>query len=272
MNNEGQRTSREVIEQKLGESATVMDATGETIGVVTHYDMQGGYMDVGGGMLFAEETRIPLDAIGDTGASGLYLTGSKDELARQYGGGAGAMDEAAGAPMETTRPAQPIAGATVAGGAPDQATDQVTTTDRTMRHADTGDIRVPVYEEELVVGKRQEQVGDVHVHKDVVQEQESVPVTLSHEEVTVERVAITGQASQADLPNAFQDQDIEVPVMGEEAVVGKQVREVEEVRLHKQASEKQQQVSDTVRRERVVVDGVDQHGTTGAVSGDRTNQ
>ncbi|MDQ2828574.1 MAG: YsnF/AvaK domain-containing protein [Chloroflexota bacterium] len=75
--------------------------------------------------------------------------------------------------------------------------------------------------------------------------------------MTVERVAITGQASQADLPNAFQDQDIEVPVMGEEAVVGKQVREVEEVRLHKQASEEQQQVSDTVRRERVVVDGKD---------------
>ncbi len=39
MNNEGQRTSREVIEQKLGESATVMDATGETIGVVTGYDL-----------------------------------------------------------------------------------------------------------------------------------------------------------------------------------------------------------------------------------------
>jgi len=112
----------------------------------------------------------------------------------------------------------------------------------------------------------------VHLYKDVVQEQQTVSVNLRHEEVTVERVPVTGQASQADLPNAFQDQDIEVPVMGEEAVVGKQVREVEEVRLHKQASEEQQQVSDTVRRERVVVDGVDQHGTTGAVSGDRTNQ
>lgn len=144
-----------------------------------------------------------------------------------------------------------------------------------MRQTDTDDIRVPVYEEELLVGKRQEQVGDVHLSKEVVTEQESVPVTLRHEEVTVERVPITGQASQADLQNAFQDQGIDVPMMGEEAVVGKPVREVEEVRLHKQASEEQQQVSDTVRRERVVVNGVDQHGATGArgnVSDDRANQ
>jgi len=258
MNNEGQRTSREVIEQKLKESATVMDATGETIGVVSGYDLQGGYMDVGGGMLFAEETRIPLDAIGDTGASGLYLSGTKDELTQQYGGGAGASNQAASAPMTPARTAQPVARASVAGGTTDQTVNQGAATDRTVRQADTSDIRVPVYEEELVVGKRQEQVGDVHLHKEIVQEQESVPVTLRHEEVTVERVPITGQASQADLQNAFQGQDIEVPVMGEEAVAGKQVREVEEVRLHKQATEEQQQVSGTVRKERVIVDGVDQ--------------
>jgi uncharacterized protein (TIGR02271 family) len=262
MNNEGQRTSREVIEQKLKESATVMDATGETIGVVSGYDLQGGYMDVGGGMLFAEETRIPLDAIGDTGASGLYLSGTKDELTQQYGGGAGASNQAASAPMAPARPAQPVARASVAQasvavGATDQAANQGAATARTVRQAGD-DIRVPVYEEELVVGKRQEQVGDVHLHKEVVQEQQSIPVTLRREEVTVERVPFTGQTSQADRQNAFQDQDIEVPVMGEEAVAGKQVREVEEVRLHKQATEEQQQVSGTVRKERVIVDGVDQ--------------
>ncbi len=227
-------------------------------------------MDVGGGMQFAEETRIPLDAIGDTGASRLYLRGTTDELTRQYGGGAGAPNEAASAPIATTRRAQPVAV-----GATDQVTDRVAATGRTVRQTDIDDIRVPVYEEELLVGKRQEQVGDVHLSKEVVTEQESVPVTLRHEEVTVERVPITGQASQADLQNAFQDQGIDVPMMGEEAVVGKPVREVEEVRLHKQASEEQQQVSDTVRRERVVVNGVDQHGATGArgnVSDDRANQ
>ncbi len=120
--------------------------------------------------------------------------------------------------------------------------------------AQTGDINVPVYEEELVAGKRQEQVGDVRLHKDVVTEQETVPVTLRREEVTVERVPMSGQANQADLQN----EDIDVPVMGEEAIVGKQVHETEEVRLHKQGVTEQQQVSDTVRRERVTVDGTDE--------------
>jgi len=48
-----------------------------------------------------------------------------------------------------------------------------------------------------------------------------------------------------------------VPVMGEEAVVGKRLREVEEVRLHKDTTQEQQQVTDTVRKERVVVDGTE---------------
>ncbi len=262
MNNEDARTSRAVIEQKLGQNATVMDATGETIGVVTGYDLQGGYMDVGGGMLFAEETRIPLDAIGDTGASGLYLSGTSDAVMRQYGGGASAMNEAANAPMAPTRPVQPLAPAFVAVNAADQVADRVTATDQTVRHADTDDLRVPVYEEELLVGKRQEQVGDVHLRKEVVTEQESVPVTLRHEEVTVERVPVTGQARQADLQNAFQNEDIDVPVMGEEAVVGKQTRAVEEVRLRKDATQVQEQVTDTVRKEHVTVDDVDTTTTT----------
>ncbi len=97
-------------------------------------------------------------------------------------------------------------------------------------------------------------MGRVHLHKDVVQEQASIPVMLRREEVTVERVAVTGQASPADLQNAFQGRDIEIPVMGEEAIVGTQTREVEEVRLHKDATQEQQQVTGTVCKERVTVD------------------
>ncbi len=112
----------------------------------------------------------------------------------------------------------------------------------------------------MVAGKRQEQVGDVRLHKDVVTEQETVPVTLRREEVTVERVPVSGRTSQADLKNAFQNEDIDVPVMSEEAIVGKQVHETEEVRLHKQSVTEQQQVSDTVHKERVIVDGADNTG------------
>ncbi len=239
-----QRTSRAVIEQKLREGTAVMDAGGETIGTAINYDLQGGYMDVSGGGLFADTTRVPLAAIGDTGASGLYLTDRKDDLLRQYGGGGAARP----APPAAATTETETTGAPVPARRPAQTAPQATSDDT---------IAVPVFEEQLVVGTQQEERGRVHLHKDVVQEQQTVGVALRHEEVTVERVAATGPASQADLQNAFQDQVFEVPVMGEEAVVGTQAHVVEEVRLHKDAIQEQQQVTGTVRKERVTVDETD---------------
>jgi len=280
MDNE-QRMSREVIEQKLREGAAVMDAGGETIGATASYDMQEGYMEVSGGTLFPANTRIPLSAIGDTGASGLYLTGHRDDLLQQYGGrDASSRSADLAAVTDASRSGQPVGAHPLTGGdAPSGASDHTDrgsrdTLDRPAARGDTADaltsgvratttpedIRVPVYEEELVVGKRQEEEGRVHLHKEVVQEQESIPVTLRHEEVTVERVRVTeqGQTSKADLRDAFTDETIEIPVMGEEAIVGKQAHVVEEVRLHKDVTQQQEQVSDTVRKERVVVDGVEE--------------
>ncbi len=143
---------------------------------------------------------------------------------------------------------------TIQGTTAAQGTGATRTTGAARTDATNRDIEVPVYEEELTVGKRQEQIGDVHLRKDVVQEQQTVSVPLQHEEVTVERVPVSGQVDAATVRDAFQGGDIEVPVMGEEAVVGKKVVETEEVRLHKQAVTQDQTVSDTVRRENVTVD------------------
>src|SRR5439155_21708884 len=96
--------------------------------------------------------------------------------------------------------------------------------------------------------------GRVHLHKDVVAEQQTVNVPLQQERVTVERVPVSGQVDATTVRDAFTEQDLDVPVMGEEAVVGKQVRAVEEVRLRKDAGTETEQVSDTVRKERVTVD------------------
>ncbi len=247
--------------QQFYEGATVTDMAGEKIGTLHAYDPQGGYITVQKGFLFHKDLYIPVSAVQNTDADGnVQLSLYKDDLqGDRYdnpptGGTGGMVNDDSYAQTETM-------------------TDTTTTTTRarqtmpaprqaqaTTRADDT--INLPVYEEELTVGKRQEQIGDVRLHKEVVTEQESIPVTLRHEEVTVERVPFTGQANQADVKNAFQNQDIDVPVMGEEAVVGKQLHETEEVRLHKQATDEQRQVSDTVRKERVVVEGVDETGNT----------
>jgi len=107
-----------------------------------------------------------------------------------------------------------------------------------------------------VAGTREEEHGRVHLHKEVTAEQESIPVTLRREQVTVERVPVDQNTMDPNaVTDAFKNADIDVPVMGEEVVAGKQVREVEEVRLRKDAMQTQEQVTDTVRKERVVVDG-----------------
>ncbi len=250
--------------QQFYEGATVNDLAGDKVGTLHAYDPQGGYITVQKGFLFHKDLYIPVSAVQSTDADGnVQLSLHKDDLAdSRYdnapaapAGGMAREDSyaqtATVAETTTTTRAQ----ATPAPApAPTPAPRQAPSTTQT-RTDDT--INVPVFEEQLVVGKQRQETGRVHLHKEVVTEQESIPVTLRHEEVTVERGAFTGQASQADLQNAFQDQDVEVKVMGEEAIVGKQAHVVEEVRLHKDETQEQQQVSGSVRKERVVVDETD---------------
>src|SRR5215207_4482632 len=59
--------------------------------------------------------------------------------------------------------------------------------DAAGQHAESGEVRVPVYEERLQVGKEQAELGSVDIRKEVTSEQVSVPVELRHEEVTVDR-------------------------------------------------------------------------------------
>lgn len=136
----------------------------------------------------------------------------------------------------------------------------------TMQETDTtnttGDVVIPEYQEELVPEKVEQQEGMVHVHKDVVSEQQTVSAPVTHEQVEVERVPMH---NQFDTPpsDAFQGEDIDIPLTGEQLVADKQVVETEEVRLHKQQVQEQEQVSGTVRREEVEVGQPGQMTTTG---------
>jgi uncharacterized protein (TIGR02271 family) len=111
---------------------------------------------------------------------------------------------------------------------------------------------VPVREEELVVDTQQQETGRVHIRKEVHEAPQTVQVTLRQERVTVDRVPYSGDLLTDG--NLFQERDIEIPVMGEEVVVTKRVRGVEEVRIHKDVVSETRQVTDTVRKERVEVE------------------
>jgi len=128
----------------------------------------------------------------------------------------------------------------------------------------SGDVVVPEYEEQLVAEKVARQEGTVHVHKGVVEEQQTVSAPVTHEEVDVERVPVHNQVGAAP-PDAFQEEDLNIPLQGEQLVAGKQVVEAEEVRLRKRQVQEEEQVTGTVRREDIEVDQPNQY-TTGATT------
>jgi uncharacterized protein (TIGR02271 family) len=116
-----------------------------------------------------------------------------------------------------------------------------------------GEEVIPVVQEELKVGKRTVQTGAVRVYARAVERPVQESVTLRSEHAEVERRPVDRPATEADL-QAFKDRTIEVKETAEQAVVAKTARVVEEVLVGKTASERTEQISDTVRETRVDVD------------------
>ncbi len=114
---------------------------------------------------------------------------------------------------------------------------------------------IKVVEEELQVGKRQVQRGGVRVYSHMVETPVEEDVQLREEHVRVERVPVNRPASEADF-NTFKEGTVEMTEMGEEVVVGKQARVVEEIKVGKDVSERTQKVQDTVRHTEVDVEQI----------------
>ena len=120
------------------------------------------------------------------------------------------------------------------------------------RDGRTDEARIFRSEEELAVGKRRTEAGEVQVHKRVETEHVRRPVQLAHEEVTVERRPITDPAMAAT-PRIERD-EIRVPLMEEEAVVEKRVVPREELVVRKREVQESEVVEADLRKERIDVD------------------
>ncbi len=153
------------------------------------------------------------------------------------------------------------------GGAMRETT--TTTTETTRRDTGAaGDVTLPVIEERIAVGKRQVDRGGVRVQQHVTERPVEETVSLREEHVTVERRP-ANQPVDATNMEAFKEGVIEVTEMGEEAVVSKQARVVEEVVVGKEVTEHQETLRDTVRRTDVEVEQLDANTSTKANTGGR---
>jgi uncharacterized protein (TIGR02271 family) len=120
---------------------------------------------------------------------------------------------------------------------------------------DEDELRVQRSEEELRAGTREREAGSVKVRKRVRNYRERVEVPTRREEVNVERVPVSGEATEAQIGA----DEISVPVVEDEVVVQKKPVVKEEIRVRKDVVHERQIVEEDVRREEVDIEDDTRH-------------
>ncbi|CAN5580468.1 hypothetical protein BH24ACT22_BH24ACT22_19510 [soil metagenome] len=115
---------------------------------------------------------------------------------------------------------------------------------------DDDELRVQRTEEELRAGTREREAGGVNVRKRVRTDKEQVTVPTKREEVSVERVPVDEESTDAEIG----DDEISVPVVEEEVVAEKKAVVKEELRVKKDVVEDEEVVEEDVRKEEIDID------------------
>ncbi len=120
----------------------------------------------------------------------------------------------------------------------------------THETTDEDEVRIQRTEEELRAGTREREAGAINVRKRVRTDREQIEVPTRHEEVTVDRVPVEGEATEAEIG----EDEVSIPLTEEEVVVEKRPVAKEEIRIRKDVVEDTEVVEEDVRREEVEVD------------------
>lgn len=213
----------------------VFGSDGGKVGSVA--EVQRDYLVVEKGFFFPTDYYIPLSAVASAGDGQVYLNVAKDAALHSgwdtvpdvVSTGAGAaiadVDAAVG-----RRPV--VAGYEVAAG---------------------DELRIPVIEEELTATVRPTEAGAVRIEKRIVEEDRVLDVPVTEEQIRVERRIVDRPVGAGDT-QVFEEIVIEVPLTTEEVELQKQAHVTEEIVVSKEAVQRTEQVTGTVRREEVIVD------------------
>jgi len=125
----------------------------------------------------------------------------------------------------------------------------------TVATSGVGKKKIPIVEEELVVGKRKVDRGVVRIYTRVTEKPVEKTLTLKEQTVIVERRPVDRPASEADFAN--EERVIEVRKTAEEPVITKRARVVEEVEIGRSETQHTETVRDTVRRKDVAVENAE---------------
>jgi len=203
---------------QIHEGMDVLDRDGDKIGKAG--ETLGQFFNVDAGFLGSKEYYVPFDAVMEVRDNAIYLNADKDELDTM--------------------------------GWDHRPEDWATARSTTATTSEAGE-RMQLREEELQARKTPVETGRVSLGKEVVEEQRTLEVPVSREEVTIERHPVERRPSDRPI-DASESETIRVPVREERVEVEKQPMVYEEVGIGKRQVTETQQVSDTVRREELRTD------------------
>ena len=265
--------------QKIGSASEVYldDETGQPEWVTVRTGLFGtkeSFVPIRNADLTNDGVRVPVSKTQVKDAPKIDTDGhlspqEEQELYRYYGMGTGTTGRTDMSGTDTNRTTEmdveDTSGRRMAGtGTVGTGTAGMTDTD-TNRHGTVGhdtsgpttDNAMTRSEERLSVGTTTEEAGRARLRKYVVSENVTQTVPVTREEVRVEREPITDAnvGNAMDGP-AISEEEHEVTLHAERAVVDKEAVPVERVRLDKTTVTEQEQVSADVRKEEIEVDGV----------------
>ena len=117
-------------------------------------------------------------------------------------------------------------------------------------------------EEELDINKYRVETGDVTLHKDIVEEERSVDVPVSHDQVIIEQRTVDHKPTDEPITA---DETVHIPVTAEKIDVEKHTVVTGEVSAHKRSVQETEQVHEVLRKE---VADVQSHGTADLIKED----
>jgi uncharacterized protein (TIGR02271 family) len=124
------------------------------------------------------------------------------------------------------------------------------------------DAHLDLREEELEIDKYRVETGGVTLHKDIVEEEQSVNVPVSHDQVVIEQKSVDHEPTNEPIT---EEETVHIPVTAEKIDVEKRTVVTGEVSAHKRSVQETEQVNEVLRKE---VADVESHGTTDLIKED----
>jgi uncharacterized protein (TIGR02271 family) len=245
-----ERTDRFTAVEDRFAGYTVYDPAGEKIGKVDDLFLDETdspeYIGVKMGFLGTRSTLIPWDVVSTTDDEGRTITVAIDKEATKNGP---TFDDDMEITPDFEREVHSYYGLEYATEERGSYGDYNGETETTATSAEE-ELRVQRSEEELAAGTREREAGQLKVRKRVRTDRERIEVPTRHEEVSVERVPVEGEATEAQIG----EDEVVVPVTEEEVVVGKRPVVKEEVRIRKDVVKDTEVVEEDVRREEIEIE------------------